>query len=91
MFLSATVSDMEAAVAEKEVTMTEWNEGRLDELSKRVDNGFGQMRGEMREEFIGVNKRIDYLSERFDSMQKTLMQIGGGILVALIGLVATQV
>jgi hypothetical protein len=91
MFLSATVSDMDAAVAVKEVTMTEWNEGRLDELSKRVDSGFGQMRGEMREEFIGVNKRIDYLSERFDSMQKTLMQIGGGILVALIGLVATQV
>jgi hypothetical protein len=71
---------MEAALAEREVEMTEWNDGRLDELSKRVDDGFA----EMRQGFSDVNTR-------FDTMQKTLMQIGGGILVALIGLVATQV
>lgn len=78
---------MEAALAEKELQMTEWNDGRLDELSRRVDDGFAQMR----EEFTGVNKRIDHLGTRFDAMQRTLMQIGGGILVALIGLIATQV
>jgi len=85
---------MEAAVAEREAEMTDWNDGRLDEFSKRVDAGFSQMR----EEFTQVNQRIDrvddglrHLSERFDSMQKTLMQIGGGILVALIGLVATLI
>ena len=60
--------------------MAEWNDGRLDELSKRVDDGFA----EMRQGFSDVNGRID-------TMQKTLMQIGGGILVALIGLIATQV
>ncbi|HET8954860.1 MAG TPA: hypothetical protein VFN18_04295 [Solirubrobacterales bacterium] len=78
---------MEAAVAEKEAGMTEWNDGRLDELSKRVDDGFV----EMRREFTGVNQRIDHLGERFDAMQRTLMQIGGGILVALIGLIVTQI
>lgn len=67
--------------------MTEWNDGRLDELSKRVDDGFV----EMRREFTGVNQRIDHLGERFDAMQRTLMQIGGGILVALIGLIVTQI
>jgi hypothetical protein len=71
---------MEAAVAEQEAGMTEWNDGRLDELNKRVDGGFA----EMRQGFSDVNRRID-------TMQKTLMQIGGGILVALIGLIATQV
>jgi hypothetical protein len=71
---------MEAVVAEKEVEMTEWNDGRLDELSKRVDDGF-----------IGVNQRIDHLSTRFDALQRVLMQVGGGIFVALIGLIATQV
>jgi len=67
--------------------MTEWNDGRLDDLSKRVDKGFKD-----------VNQRIDrvddnlrYLGERFDTMQRTLMQIGGGILVALIGLIATLI
>lgn len=78
---------MKAAVADREAEMTEWNDGRLDELSKRVDGGFAQMR----EEFTGVNERIDHLGTRFDAMQRTLMQIGGGILVALIGLIATQV
>jgi hypothetical protein len=85
---------MEAVVAGREVGMTEWNDGRLDELSKRVDDGFAHMR----DEFTEVNKkidhlggRIDHLGARFDGLQKTLMQIGGGILVALIGLVATQV
>lgn len=71
---------MEAAVAEREAGMTEWNDGRLNELNKRVDDGFS----EMRQGFSEVNRRID-------TMQKTLMQIGGGILVALIGLIATQV
>lgn len=37
MFLSVTVAGMEAAVAEREVEMTEWNDGRLDDLCKRVD------------------------------------------------------
>lgn len=67
--------------------MTEWNDGRLDELGERVDDGFG----EMRNEFTGVNQRIEHLGERFDAMQRTLLQIGGGILVALIGVVATLI
>jgi hypothetical protein len=85
---------MEAAVMDREAEMTEWNDGRLDELSKRVDDGFVHMR----EEFTGVNKkidhlggRIDHLGTRLDALQRILMQVGGGILVALIGLIATQV
>jgi tetrahydromethanopterin S-methyltransferase subunit G len=78
---------MEAAVMDREAEMTEWNDGRLDELSKRVDHGFAQMR----EEFTSVNKRIDHLGTRFDALQRILMQVGGGIFVALIGLIATQV
>lgn len=78
---------MEAAVAEREAEMTEWNDGRLDDLSARVDKGFAD-----------VNQRIDrvddnlrYLGQRFDAMQRTLMQVGGGILVAMIGLVVTLI
>ena len=73
--------------SQREVEMSEWTDGRLDELSTRMDDGFKE-----------VNKRIDrvddnlrYLGERFDAMQRTLMQVGGGILVALVGLIATQV
>jgi hypothetical protein len=85
---------VEAAIMDREAEMTEWNDGRLYELSKRVDNGFAHMR----EEFTDVNRmidhlggRIDHLGTRFDALQRILMQIGGGILVALIGLIATHI
>ena len=74
--------------------MTEWNDGRLDDLSKRVDKGFTQVR----EEFGRVNDRIDrvddslrHLGTRFDGLQRTLLQIGGAVVAALIGLIATMI
>lgn len=67
--------------------MTEWSDGRLDELSARMDDGFKNVN----KRIDGVDDNLRYLGERFDVMQRTLMQIGGGILVALIGLIATQV
>ncbi len=70
---------MEAAVAEKEAEMTEWNDGRLDDLSKRVDEGFAEMRGEFRqvrgeiqEEFTAVNKKVDQVGQRLDSRLERL-------------------
>jgi hypothetical protein len=86
MFLSATVVDMEAAVAEREVTMTEWNDGRLNELSKRVDDGFA----EMREEFRLVDRRFDGLHKLLIRMAWTY---GIGMLAfagALLGLIAAK-
>lgn len=74
--------------------MTEWNDGRLDELSGRV----GYLGGRVDE----MSKRIDDLSERvdkgfaqvdarFDALQRTLLHLGGVMLAALLGLIATQV
>ncbi|HKH64660.1 MAG TPA: hypothetical protein VKA35_04290 [Solirubrobacterales bacterium] len=84
---------MEAAVAEKEVEMTEWNDGRLDELSKRVDDGFS----EMREEFRHVSRRLEQVDLRFDGIQQLLIRMawayGIGMLAfsgALLGLIAAK-
>jgi len=77
---------MEAAVAEKEVEMTEWNDARLDELSKRVDDGFA----EMREEFRLVDSRFNSLHQLLIRMAWTY---GIGMLAfagALLGLIATK-
>jgi hypothetical protein len=30
------------------------------------------------------------LNARFDALQRTMLQLGGGVIVALIGLIATQ-
>jgi ribosome assembly protein YihI (activator of Der GTPase) len=77
---------MEAAVAERELEMTEWNDGRLDELSKRVDDGFA----EMREEFRLVDSRFNSLHQLLIRMAWTY---GIGMLAfagALLGIIATK-
>ncbi|MGV1050078.1 MAG: hypothetical protein ACOYD4_16315 [Solirubrobacterales bacterium] len=56
-----------------------WTDSRLDDLSRRVDVGFARVDADLRE----VNARID-------SLQRTMIQLGGGVIVALIGLIATQ-
>jgi hypothetical protein len=45
------------ALLEKEGSVENWNDDRLDELSRRVDNGFK----EMREGFARVDSRLDRL------------------------------
>lgn len=70
---------MEAAVAEREAEMTEWNDGRLDELSKRVDDGFAE-----------VNRRFDTLQQLLIRMAWTYGIGMLGFAGALLGLIATK-
>lgn len=56
-----------------------WTDERLDDLNNRVDNGFRR---------VGADLRA--LNARFDALQRTMLQIGGGVIVALVGLIATQ-
>ena len=74
-------------MAERGTEMTEWNDGRLDDLSQRVnrietkmDAGFAQVHEDMRE-----------IHDRFDGLQRTLIQMNALIIAALIGLIATQI
>jgi hypothetical protein len=69
--LSATVKFMSVREA--------WTNERLDDLSKKMDQGFSRLDAEMRA-----------LNGRFDSLQRTLLQVGGVLTAALIGLIATQ-
>jgi hypothetical protein len=63
-----------------------WTDERLDDLNKKVDQGFARLDAEMRA-----------LNGRFDSLQRVLMQIGfmfGAALLAtiaaLIGTIVSQ-
>jgi hypothetical protein len=65
-------------------TMREsWTDERLDDLSHRVDEGFRRVDADIRD------LRAD-MNSRFDALQRTLLQLGGGLIVALMGLIATQ-
>jgi ribosome assembly protein YihI (activator of Der GTPase) len=54
---------------------TNWNDDRLDELSRRVDDGFK----EMREGFARVDAKFDRVNARLDKLIFTMWAIGGGV------------
>jgi hypothetical protein len=84
------------------VSMREsWTDERLDDLNAKVDRGFErinadlhELRSETRAEFTAVRSEMksgfDRVDERFDAMYRLMIQLRGGMLAALIGLIATQ-
>jgi hypothetical protein len=52
---------------------------RVDDVGQRMDAGFARVDAELR----GLNSRID-------GLQLAMFQVGGGVIIALIGLIATQ-
>lgn len=65
-------------------TMREsWTDARLDDFAAHTDQRFDSLERRMEAGF-------SEMSARFDGLQRTLLQIGGGVIVALIGLIATQ-
>jgi hypothetical protein len=83
----------------------EWTDGRLDDLSARVDRGFAEvdrrfgrvedeiteLRGEVKAGFARIDDRLDSLSR---AMILAMIAITGGILTgfsAILVLIATQI
>jgi tetrahydromethanopterin S-methyltransferase subunit G len=70
-----------------ETAMSSWNDDRLDELSRRTDAGFA----EMRQGFAKVDERFERLDERFERLDERFERIEGRferlnhILLGLIG------
>jgi len=60
-----------------------WTDERLDDLSKKVDQGFSESKAEMKSGF----ERMD---ARLDRMQNTLVGAAAVIIAALLGIIATQ-
>lgn len=76
-------------------TMREsWTDARLDDMKQGMDAGFTRVDEEMKAGFKRVDGDIKDLrmemNQRFDALNRTLLQIGGGVIAALIALVATQ-
>jgi tetrahydromethanopterin S-methyltransferase subunit B len=62
-----------------------WTDERLDDLNHRVD----ELGRRMDSQFARVDTRFDRVDARFDAMQRTMIQFGGGMIVALLGLIVT--
>jgi hypothetical protein len=78
-----------------------WTDERIDdlkgevvEIGRRMDLGFAGIRTELRDEIGSVRGEVGSLQKeivtRLDSLQRTLIHFEGIMIVALIGLIATQ-
>jgi chromosome segregation ATPase len=74
-----------------------WTDERLDDLNHRVDQRFD----EVDKRFDKVDRRFDRMegdirefrtemNERFDSLQRSMLQASVLLIVALLGVIATQ-
>jgi hypothetical protein len=79
-----------------------WTDGRLDDLAKRMDKGFDEVKGEVRDlreetkaefrELRGeMNSRFNSVDARFDALQRTMVLSVVGMSASIVGaLLATQ-
>jgi hypothetical protein len=50
-----------------------WTDERLGDLAKRMDRGFDEVKGEVKELRSEMNDRFATVDARFDSMQRTMI------------------
>jgi hypothetical protein len=64
-----------------------WTDSRLDDLNGRV--------GGIADEMKGLRKDVRDLRGEFGALQRTMMQVGGGLIgtliVGMLGVIATQI
>jgi len=61
--------------------------GEMGSLRRELRGEMGSLRRELRGEMGSLRGEMN---SRFDALQRTMLQLGAGIVVALIGLIATQ-
>jgi hypothetical protein len=61
-----------------------WTDARLDDFAKHTDQRFDALERRMENGFGEINARLD-------ALQRTLLQLGGGLLAALVVLLAALI
>lgn len=52
-----------------------WTDERLDDLSVKVDQGFADLKTQMRDGFAQIDKRFEQVDKRFDQVDKRFEQV----------------
>ena len=64
-----------------------WTDERLDDLTGRVDSGFAEVKGEIRDLRREMNERFSSVDSRFDAMQRTMVIGFASIVASVVGAV----
>jgi hypothetical protein len=72
-----------------------WTDERLDDLAARMDKGFDEVKGEIRDLRSEMNGRFVAVDQRFDAMQRTMILGFASIVASVVasavgGIIATQ-
>jgi hypothetical protein len=68
-----------------------WTDERLDDFRDEVNRRFDEVDRRIDSGFNRVDAELQAFNARFDAFQRTLFQFGTAMIVALIGLIATQI
>ena len=75
----------------------DWTDDRLRERFDSIDHRFdvvdrriGDLDRRVDRRFDKVDAELQRVNDRLDGLHRVLFQLGGGVIVALIGLIATQ-
>ncbi|MGN6201675.1 MAG: hypothetical protein ACTHNY_04650 [Solirubrobacterales bacterium] len=74
------------ALLKKEGTVENWNDERLNELSRRMDAGFNEIRKEINEGFaeVATRKEVQALDDRIFNLMIMMLVFCGGLVTALV-------
>jgi len=67
-----------------------WTDERLDDLNSMVDRGFDRIDADLRSLRADTKSGFERVDDRFEALHRLLIQLGGLLTAALIGLIATQ-
>jgi hypothetical protein len=67
-----------------------WTDERLDDFAAHTDARFDDLVRRMDSGFDRVDVELRAINARFDGMQRTMIQFGGIMIAALVGVMATQ-
>jgi hypothetical protein len=80
-----------------EAVRQSWTDDRLDDFSRRMDERFDHFEREMASGFERVDADIRELRGDVNALQRTMIQVGGGLIAAnltlmaaVLGLMVTQ-
>jgi hypothetical protein len=65
-----------------------WTDQRLDDLAARVDAGFRRVDADIRDVRGDIRGLRTALRGEVDALRITLLRVGGGVIVGLVGVIA---